>query len=206
LNKQAYHLPHETTTGLPSPHLLQFTTFKVSRFRLVTNCTLYVIAQWIEALKKQNPTPLFEPSPTIAPTANNTMAEPIFTLCRKLAPEIGLKIWKEALPDQRYIEVQTVQRCDGTSSWDEKFRWKLFSKDRAPAVLFVCHESRAAFIGNYFVLRTTEKGHPAAYFNPSIDVLVFRYSDHQTPDVFELEAFVNHLSHVVSFIRYCLNS
>jgi hypothetical protein len=160
----------------------------------------------LRKIKNQNTTRLFEPSPTIAPTPNSIMAKLTFTPFGKLAPELRLKIWKEALPDPRYIEIQTVQRWDGSSSWDEKFHWEVFSKDRAPGLLFACYESREAFIRNYIVLHSTEKGCPAAYFNPSIDVLVFRYSDHPNPEVFEFEAFLNHLPDQVSFIRYCLNS
>jgi hypothetical protein len=116
-----------------------------------------------------------------------------FTLFPALAPELRIKIWKYALPGPRYIEAKTCRRWDGFSAWDGTFYWQVLGKDKAPAVLFVCHESREASIKNYTLIRSTEDGCQAAYFNPNIDVLVFRYTDHQDPEVFEFEAFVNHL-------------
>jgi 2EXR family len=129
---------------------------------------------------------------------------PTFTCFPKLPLELQRKIWENSLPDPQFIEVRNepwdMERA--VESYDGR-HWHIACKDKAPAIFFVCKETRALVLKHYIPIRSSEKGSPAAYYDPTFDVLVFRVTAPDFPDVFEFEDFLLQLStEVVEKIEY----
>ncbi|KAE9380158.1 hypothetical protein N431DRAFT_477132 [Stipitochalara longipes BDJ] len=124
--------------------------------------------------------------------------ERVFTLFRKLAPELQLRIWKLAPVAARYIEVCIAHH-------DQK-QWQILSADHAPALFFTCRDARAEVIKRSTLLRGTGPGAAATYYDPSTDVLVFRYPyDDYYQHWFEFTPWLDSLPlAVVKSIRYMI--
>lgn len=99
--------------------------------------------------------------------------ERTFTWFPKLAPELRLKIWKFAPPGPRYIEVKNKKLCPYLS---DPAHWSYLCKYYAPALFFVCHESRAFILSLYTRVQGNLPGSSAIYYSPATDVLAFRYT------------------------------
>ena len=70
-----------------------------------------------------------------------------------------LKIRKGAFPDSRYVEIQSTAFLKEDGEYDDNFetRWPLCI-EQAPAVFFICQETRAEVVKFYKPFRGTEEG------------------------------------------------
>lgn len=85
--------------------------------------------------------------------------------------ELRLKIWKGALPESKFIEIQSPgetpdDRYDATT-------WKAVCKEVAPALFFVCKESNGMVMKTYKPLRGSEEGSQAIWCDLDRDEVCF---------------------------------
>lgn len=98
----------------------------------------------------------------------------------KLPIELRLKIWKDALPGPRLVEiVSTDWMCY------EHSPWRPACLEVAPSAFFACKESKEVTLKHYIPIRGTIQGSQVIWCDVNRDMLCFTYERfHSRMDVF----------------------
>lgn len=112
-------------------------------------------------------------TPTTPPSADldgqNTFTTPEnFTLFPNLPAEVRLRVWKEAYPEPRWIEVCVEEWWTSPLTWSARC-----ATDRSP-LFAVCHESRVEILKTHRYLCGNRKDCCPIAFDGQKDTLVFR--------------------------------
>lgn len=98
-----------------------------------------------------------------------------FTLFPKLPPELRCRIWKNALPGRRFVQIdrqpyQMLFNRDD-SGYIPTVIWRPRCIERAPSIFWVCRESKAEVCKIFKPLKGTEPQSPVIWCDFAIDYM-----------------------------------
>lgn len=130
-----------------------------------------VSAQMDDELGKEN-------ASATAATPDTPVKPTEFTCFPSLPIELRLKIWKMALPAQRYIEFSTITSVTTPNTRIKNIGTTFRCTDRGLGMSLANHESREVLLKDYILIGgswddETRRPRPARlYYNPAVDIIV----------------------------------